>query len=409
VAWQHVDNDVRAPSTIVKGLPAVLDDLVARATRRDPGARPTDAGALLAEVQAVRDDLGAASVETALLRQVPQHRHAVADATTVVPAVGDRPSWARLPEQSRSPQTYRRGSVGPVGASGGLDRRRVFISAAVAVMVLVIVGSTWWVTQGRYTETPSMVNMTRAQAELYAKQHDFGLTYGDGAYSETVPKDTVLRQTPGANERIAKGGTITLSLSLGRERYPVPDIVGLELAAAKSELAQSGLTFKQGGSQYSDTVGEGAVISTNPAKGTEVKRGDAVTVVVSKGKAPITVPNLVGQNVNDARTELQRLGLVAVERYKDSDKPADTVLAQTPSPGSGAADNDEITLDVSKGPPQVTVPDLGNQPCQQAAATLQGLNLRARIQGLQNGFVRGQNPGPNTPVDPQSEVFLQCF
>src|SRR4051812_1333034 len=105
VAWQHVDNDVPAPSGIVKGLPTVLDDLVARATRRDPGARPTDAGALLAEVQTVRDDLGAANVETALLRQVPS-RHAAADATALVPAyttTGDRPSWARLPEQAGRP------------------------------------------------------------------------------------------------------------------------------------------------------------------------------------------------------------------------------------------------------------------------------------------------------------------
>ncbi|MEV1147766.1 protein kinase, partial [Micromonospora sp. NPDC049799] len=51
VAWQHVDRDVPAPSMLVPGLPRALDDLVGRATRRDPGARPTDAGAMLAEVQ----------------------------------------------------------------------------------------------------------------------------------------------------------------------------------------------------------------------------------------------------------------------------------------------------------------------------------------------------------------------
>src|SRR3954469_19850908 len=85
VAWQHVDNDVPAPSSVVRGLPTVLDDLVARATRRDPGARPTDAGAMLAEVQVVREDLGAQNVQTALLRQVPASRHAAADATALVP------------------------------------------------------------------------------------------------------------------------------------------------------------------------------------------------------------------------------------------------------------------------------------------------------------------------------------
>jgi serine/threonine-protein kinase len=415
VAWQHVDNDVPAPSTIVKGLPTVLDDLVARATRRDPGGRPTDAGALLAEVQAVRDDLGAAAVETALLHQVPQNRqaqpnrHAVLDATTVVPSVADRPSWARLPEQARAPQTYRRGSVDPVGTSGGIDRRRVLLSAAVAMMVLVVVGSTWWVTLGRYTDAPSLVNMTREQAELYAQQHDFSLSFGDGAYNETIPKDTVVSQDPAANGRIVKGGQITLELSLGPERFPVPDLAGLELSAAKAELDQTGLKLKQGTGQFSDTVPEGSVISTNPAKGTQLKSGDTVTVVVSKGKAPITVPDLVGKNINDARAQLQQLGLNAVERYKDSDQPTDTVLAQTPQAGTGAAPDDEVTLDVSKGPPQVTVPDVGGQPCDQATATLQGLGLQVNFQFGQNGQVRGQNPGGNSTVAPQSQVTLLCF
>jgi serine/threonine-protein kinase len=273
----------------------------------------------------------------------------------------------------------------------------------------VVIGSTWWVTLGRYTDTPSLVNMTREQAELYANQHDFTLSYGDGAYNETVPKDTVVSQDPAANDRIVRGGQITLQLSLGPERFPVPDLAGLELSAAKAELAQASLKMKEGTGQFSDTVPEGSVISTTPAKGTDLKSGDTVTVVVSKGKAPISVPNLVGQNINDARSALQQLGLNAVERYKDSDQPADTVIAQTPQAGTGAAPDDEVTLDVSKGPPQVTVPDLRNQPCDQAAATLQGLGLQVNFQFGQNGQVRGQNPGGNSQVAPQSQVTLLCF
>jgi len=409
VAWQHVDNDVPAPSATVKGVPEALDDLVASATRRDPGARPTDAGAMLATVQSLRDDLGAQNVQTALLRQVPPSRHAAADATTMVPAVTDRPSWARLPEQSRNTQTYRRGDPG-LRPSGGIDRRRIFLSAAIAVMVLVVIGSTWWVTLGRYTDTPTLVNMTNDQAVLYARQHNFELITADGQYSETIPKDTVVSQKPGPRERIVSGGTITITLSLGQERFPVPDLTGVEVAAAKTELAQAKLQYKEGPGQYSDTVPEGSVISTSPGKGEELKRGDTVTVVVSKGRAPIQVPNLVGSNVNDARNQLQSLGLTAVERYKDSDQPKDQVIAQTPKAGSGAANDAEITLDVSKGPPQVTVPDVGNQQCQQAQQALQQLGLQVQIAGFNpNGFVRGQNPPGNTPVQPNSQVVLQCF
>jgi beta-lactam-binding protein with PASTA domain len=412
VAWQHVDNDVPAPSSIVRGLPPVLDDLVARATRRDPGARPTDAGALLAEVQTVRDDLGAANVQTALLRQVPPSRHAAADATAIVPAVGavgDRPPWARLPEQAARTQQWRGGASEPGLEPGGPDRRRVLLMVAVAVMVLVVIGSTWWVTLGRYTEAPPMVNMTKAQAELYARQNHFELFYGDGGYSETVPKDTVLSQKPAPGEKIIKGGTITLGLSLGKERFGVPDIVGQELSAAKGELAASNLKFKQGKGQYSDTVPEGSVISIDPKANTQLKRGDTVTVVVSLGRAPITVPALTGQNINDVRNQLQQLGLTAVERYKDSDQPADTVIAQSPKAGAGVAKDDEVTLDVSKGPPLVTIPDVNRQPCQQAQAALQQANLQVQIAVNPNGFVVAMNPGANTQVPAQTVVTLQCL
>lgn len=423
VAWQHVDNDVPAPSSIVQGLPKALDDLVARATRRDAGARPTDAGALLAEVQVVRDDLGAANAETALLRQV-QSRTRAAETTTMIPAVtsttyppaGDRPTWARLPEQTsraygqprRTPGTGGlRGRLGDLFAGG--DRRRVLILAAVLAMVLTVIGSTWWVTLGRYTDAPQLVNMTKAQAEQAAQRDGFDVFYGTAGYSETVPKDVVLSQNPPFGERLIKGGTITLTLSLGPERYPVPDISGLELSAAKAQLDTVKLKLKEGDKQYSDTAPEGVVISTNPKADTQLKPGDTVTVVVSKGRAPITVPDLSGLNINDARTKLQQLKLTPVETYKDSDQPADTVIGQSPKAGTGAEPNDEIKLDVSKGPALVTVPRVVDLPCDQAQQQLQQLNLRVRLVLLPTGTARQQNPQENTQVPPQTEVLLQCF
>jgi serine/threonine-protein kinase len=423
VAWQHVDNDVPPPSSIVRGLPPVLDDLVARATRRDPGARPTDAGAMLAEVQVVRDDLGAANVETALLRQVPA-RHSSSAATTIVPALeshfpatgGARPTWARLPEQSTRAGQPRRATP-PVGGNPLTrvteffrgDRRRILILAAVTLMIFTVIGTTWWVTLGRYTEAPELRNMTKAQAEQLAARDGFEVSYGDGAFSETVPKDVVLSQDPPANKKIVEGGRVTLVLSLGPERYAVPDVAGMELAAAKGLIESLKLKVKAAPGQYSETVPEGVVISTDPKVDTSLKRGATVTVVVSKGRAPITVPDLTKKNINEARALLQRNGLTAVEQYKESNEPADTVIGQSPKPGTGVEKDAEIRLDVSRGPPLVTIPDLTNQPCQQAQQALQGMNLRVRVDFNPNGIVRSQNPGPNTQVPPQTEVAIQCF
>jgi serine/threonine-protein kinase len=276
-------------------------------------------------------------------------------------------------------------------------------------MVFTVLGSTWWVTMGRYTEAPQLQNMTRAQAEQRATQDGFKLVYGDGSFSETVPKDVVLAQKPALDERIVRGGTITLTLSLGPERYPVPDVTGMELAAAKGELEQVKLKIKEGTGKYSDTVPEGVVISVSPAVNTALRPGDTVTVVVSKGRAPITVPNLNGKNINDARAELKTLGLNAVESYKDSDKPADTVIGQSPKPGTGVEKDAEIKLDVSKGPPLVTITRVIDLPCQQAKQQLEAAGLRVRVDLNPNAIVRFQNPPENTQVPPQTEVAIQCF
>jgi serine/threonine-protein kinase len=339
----------------------------------------------------------------------------VADATTMVPAytAGDRPNWAKLPEQTTYGRPQRRLSepVSPIARVTGFfrgDRRRILILAAVAMMALVVIGSTWYVTLGRYTESPLLVNMTKAQAEAAAHRDGFELLYGNGAFSETVPKDTVLSQDPPAAGRIVHGGAITLVLSLGAERYPVPDLTGVELSAAKGQLDGIKLGIKQGTGQYSDTVPEGVVISSDPKADTPLKPGSIVTVIVSKGRAPLTVPDLTNKNINDARAELQQKGLTAVEQYKDSDAPADTVIGQTPKAGTGVEKDAEIKLDVSKGPPQVTVPDVTNQPCQQAVQNLQNMSLKVRVDFNPNGIVRAQQPGPGTPVPPQTEIIIQC-
>jgi serine/threonine-protein kinase len=376
---------------------------------------------MLAEVQVVRDDLGAANVETALLRQVQARRSA--DPTTMIPAMTsaypvtpDRPNWARLPEQS--PRAY--GSPRPAPGAGGLkdrltalfaggDRRRTVILAAVVAMVLVVVGTAWWVTSGRYTDSPQLLNLPKAAAETTADQGGFQIVYNDGGYSETVAKDTVLAEDPAPGARIVRGGVITVTLSLGPERYPVPDVTGMELSAAQAALDEVKLKLKQGTKRYSDTAPEGVVISTSPKAKTVLKPGDTVTVVISKGRAPITVPDLTGANINDARAQLQQLGLDAVEEYKDSDQPADTVIGQSPKPGTGASKEDDVKLEVSKGPAQVTMPNVVGQDCTQAQQQLQQLGLQVQVGLLQQGQVRQQNPGENTVLPPNSQVQIQCF
>ncbi|MEV4628327.1 Stk1 family PASTA domain-containing Ser/Thr kinase [Micromonospora sp. NPDC049523] len=418
VAWQHVDRDVPAPSTLVPGLPAVLDDLVIRATRRDPGARPTDAGALQAEVQVVRDDLGNANANTALLRQVSQPTMVVA---SVRPA--DRPSWARLPDQPEPPRSARphrrRAAPEPTGPLARLQtlreqvmadkRGRVAVAATVVVLGLVAAIGGWWFGAGRYTEAPQLVSISKAEAEALATRDGFTLAYAAPRYDEAAAKDQVLAQDPASAARMVKGSTITLTLSLGPERYQVPDVVGKTFDLAQADLERAKLQVAKGPDRYDENLPAGVVTAIDPPVNTEVKPGDKVTVTVSKGRAPLSVPNLVGKNINDARNELQRLELVPVEQYEDSDKPKDQVIGQTPPNGTGVEKGAEIKLKVSKGPAAVLVPRVVGLPCPEAQARLQSSQLTPVVQLNPNGTVGLQNPPENTQVPPGSQVQITCF
>jgi eukaryotic-like serine/threonine-protein kinase len=423
VAWQHVDRDVPPPSRFVPSLPPALDELVARATRRDPGGRPTDAGAMLAEVQDARDGIVAASAparprpEAAPTVMVPRYdARQDSDATIHMSRTEDRPSWARLPAPRA--ETRRRSRYQDDDEPASIQRQplkdrvlgnpqgRLAIAVGLVVLgVLVAVGG-WWLGVGRFTTAPSLVGLQKSQAVPRAQQNGFTVRFEPGQFDEKAPKDTVLSQNPGAGQRIVSGGTIKLTLSLGPEVYNLPDEGGKDTATAQSELAQIKLAV-QVQQVYDDLVPAGVVVGTDPPAGTQVKPGVKVTLKVSRGRAPVTVPNVLGQPLDQAQNTLRGLKLNVTVKQQDSDKPANTVIAQDPGEGSGVEAGKTVTLTVSKGPAAVVVPDLNGRDAEEAKQILAGMGLQATVIG--GGKVRIQNPGVGTQVPPGTTVVLWCF
>ena len=288
-------------------------------------------------------------------------------------------------------------------------RGRMAVAAAIVVVGLLFAIGGWWWGMGRYTVAPQLATMTKAAAEQQATRGGFTIAYGDAKFDEKVDKDVVLSQDPPAAGRVLKGGTITLMLSLGAERYTVPDVAGMTLDLATVELEERKLQIVKGADRYDDNLPKGVVVATDPAVDTETKPGDKVTVFVSKGKAPLTVPRVVGKNLNDARNELVGLGLEPLISYKQSDKPRDEVIGQTPERRRRCGEGREDRAGGQRGPAAGRGAPLVGLPCQQAVQQLQGMGLAPNPQGNPNGtvFVQ-QNPTENTPVPPQSQVVLFC-
>ena len=227
-----------------RACPRPLDDLVARATRRDPGGRPTDAGAMLAEIQITREDLGVAAAGARAAAAPTVRVRSLDPPTQAIPV--ERPAWSRLPPvaPARTGAGRRRADDGgrydsggrydpgrsrtrprPTGVAGLYHRatatvqgRRAVAAAIVVVGLLVAVGG-WWFGIGRYTEAPALTGLTRAAAVALAQRDGFTIATDAGQFDEHIPKDTVLGQRPGHGQRIVRGGTITLTLSKGPQRY----------------------------------------------------------------------------------------------------------------------------------------------------------------------------------------------
>jgi serine/threonine-protein kinase len=420
VAWKHVDDDVPPPSKYVTGLPAVLDDLVARATRRDPAGRPTDAGALLAEVQAAREDLAASESGARVMAAPTIPVASLNPPTTALPT--SRPSWARLPgrmpEPTRQHGPGRRRAAAPASGPLGWWRQitgtvagRRAVAAAIVVLALLIALGGWWFGAGRYTEAPALTGMTKAQAQAAAKTQGLRLAFDGGQFSEKIAKDTVIGQRPAINQRIVRGGTVTLTLSLGPERYTVPDENGQPFDQAAADLTARKLVPKRV-DVYDDAMPKGNVIGTDPAKDTVLPPGTEVTVRVSKGKAPVPVPNVVGMDLTAAQQQLQGLGLSVAVQQQQSDKPANQVIGQDPPEGSGLEKGARIILTVSTGPPLVAVPDVSNKGLtfDQANQMLQQVGLvGVKVFDFPNGQVRQQNPPAGTQVPKGTQVQLWVY
>lgn len=168
-------------------------------------------------------------------------------------------------------------------------------------------------------------------------------------YSDTVEEDYVIKTDPVANSSKEKGSTITVVVSKGVQPKTVPDVTGKSQDTAKQLLEAAGFIIGTISEEYSDSVAEGNVISTDPQANVELEKGSIVNMVVSKGKE-IIMPDLVsaGYTYSEARNQLQSLGVTTIEKQEDrsyTTTTSDIVVGQYPA--AGTVIDGPVTLYVS--------------------------------------------------------------
>ena len=146
----------------------------------------------------------------------------------------------------------------------------------------------WTYVIPHHADIPALAGDSVAAAQSQLDELGFAVRIADGQYSEKIAVDHVLRVQPSPGTSLELGETVTLVPSLGPPPVAIPSIEGKTLEQARHLLQKAGLTLGEQTLRHDDSVPEGSIIAT--AQNGQIPKGSAVDVIVSKGPAPLPVP-----------------------------------------------------------------------------------------------------------------------
>ncbi len=434
VAYQHVNQDVPAPSALVPGIPEAVDQLVLAATSRDPARRPADAGEFGRAVRGVRgggepfprgvrgDGSPREEEQGGFGGDRPPGIQSVLGAGVQGLAEApwlalDTPAatngwWARnatLPpadgpgtaSSDTDPSPVSRAGTDPLGEDSHtlvVDREdgdryqggrrhggrepflgRWLFSPRLLIVVLIIalgVGlglGGWWLSSGRFAQVPSVSQDSVGQATAILTADGFTVKQGARVHSNAVARGMVVGTSPAG--RASKGATITLLVSSGPFTSVVPRVQGETQNAAQAALQRVHLvaTIAKVGSD----APVGTVIGTSPPAGTTWPQTKTVTILLAAGPP---LPNFVGMSIDSAQQWASQHN-VSLQRQSDanSQQPAGVITGQQPGPGGTFQPGQTVVVQVSAGPQLVPVPNPIGMTVEQATQLLQGAGFQVKV------------------------------
>ncbi|NDL57328.1 PASTA domain-containing protein [Phytoactinopolyspora mesophila] len=338
--------------------------------------------------------------------------------TRVISTQPDTSHAGQSAENSGTDVSTGHAGAGRAGRRTQAQQRRRWRGPVMFILVLVLAAAVtvgaWWFGAGRWTSTPSLLNLEPDAAMTVAEEAGLSATADGEGFSERVEAGLVLQTEPGPGEQILRGGTIRLIISQGPERYEVPDVQGMTREQAETALTDRNLIpdFTE---RHHGEVEEGRVISQDIDAGDEVRPETEVSVAISLGPEPIDITDFTGQPAEDAREALADAGFnVDVDEEHSESVAPGVVISQDPPSGTGF-ENDTISLVVSKGPEvvEVEVPSVVGERVREAAKILEDAGFEYQVEPdfgdggrLRRQRVLSQSPEPGSRVPEGSTVTL---
>ena len=372
VAIQHLSSIPLAPREINPDIPEQLELICMKAMAPDLEHRYQSADAMIADLENFRKNPNV-EMKFDLSDLRPDESD---EPTRPIRTVGGHVAAQPVYQPERSyPRREQEEEDEPRRSGSG--KRGVLIGAvAVAAIALVVVLfktilSSFSAPVADQYQVPDLYDMTIEEAESDPRVKDiFEIQKAGSEFSSDVQEGHILRQDPKGGET-RKGSQLVIQVwvSAGEETGEMPDLKNQTLQDARILLEKLNKEYNleltveapEDQKQYSDDIPADSVISTIPAKGETLKKGDTVTLIVSQGPEvkPVTVPTFVGLNIDDTLAQLSGYGLVcdaADVELVESDKEGGTIVWQSLDPLSKVDEGTRIQFQVSAGLANRTVP-----------------------------------------------------
>jgi len=384
VAMKQVSQQPQRPSSINPQVSPALDAVAMRALEKEPGRRFQSADAFIAALDAALKD----------------------------PGVGQgTAAFAPLPPPVAV----------PVEDEEEEKRNLWWLLVAAAILIGLLVG--FLLTRDTTTGVPNVINSPESTAIGLLREEGFRIGEIRRVERE-APANTVLEQDPAPSPPAGEASLdcaflslfcskpkVTLTVSSGPGSTKVPSTAGLTAVEAEKKLEEAGLKARLEPTA-SEKVEEGLVIHSEPSGGETATRGTTVVLSVSSGPQLAKVPVLVGDQRSVAVQKIRGRGFVpSVEEERDS-APAGEVIRQAPSAGSKLPAGSTVSIVVSKGEKQATVPNVIGKERSEAVEAVRAAGLKPSVQEQQTevpsqvGRVIDQFPPPGSGVKPGSTVTL---
>ena len=446
VALKHLQEQIVSPSEEVPDIPYSLECIIMKCTQKNPQLRYHDCASLLTDLKrslvdpdgdfviagaGVRGDTDRTVVmSTEEIEQVQQGQYGDEDDYDGDDDY-DNGDYDHDDDDDdydrRRPQDRRRRKKNNVNSDTKRIMKILMIVAGVVIALLVlflVANAAGFFSSGPgltqeeedTVEVPDLRGRTEEEAKKILNDMELGIKVDpERQPSNQYEEGQIMAQDKEPGTEVDKNTTITVTISSGEEAKTttVPDVVNREESEAEQMIRDANLTVAHGEAQYDDNVAEGNVISSNPVAGTEIEEGQTVTIVVSLGQKPATVPDIRGMSAADAEAALSAEGLVgsASEDYSDTVE-AGKVISQSVDPNSEVDKGTTVSYVVSLGPKTkyVTVPGLGGYTEEQARQRLTnaGLNVgtvdTAYSSTVSKGYVISQTASAGSSVEEGTSV-----